>query len=150
MCYSAQIETDSTMTGEDKQISHCWGSLCKADIIMSLVSVREKKRDKWLRGAALLLDVSNIWCDTCFIQGRSRHSLANFITQSDHDEKTDRPRSVGESNASVSRLIKTNHAINIYCHLQFSGVSGDTRSSFKATTNCFVLFLGLTVTVDNS
>lgn len=22
MCYSAQIETDSTMTGEDKQISH--------------------------------------------------------------------------------------------------------------------------------
>lgn len=43
ICYSAQIETDSTMTGEDKQISHCWGSLCKADIIMSLVSVREKK-----------------------------------------------------------------------------------------------------------
>lgn len=38
----AQIETDSTMTGEDKQISHCWGSHCKADIIMSLVSVREK------------------------------------------------------------------------------------------------------------
>lgn len=42
ICYSAQIETDSTMTSEDKQISHCWGSLGKADIIMSLVSVREK------------------------------------------------------------------------------------------------------------
>lgn len=31
------------MTGKDKQISHCDGSLCKADIIMSLVSVREEK-----------------------------------------------------------------------------------------------------------
>lgn len=31
------------MTGKDKQISHCNGSLCKADIIMSLVSVREEK-----------------------------------------------------------------------------------------------------------
>lgn len=43
ICYNAQIETHSTMTSEDKQISHCWGSLSKADIIMSLVSVREKK-----------------------------------------------------------------------------------------------------------
>lgn len=40
---AAQIETDSGVTGEDKQISHCWGSLRKADIIMSLVSVREQK-----------------------------------------------------------------------------------------------------------
>lgn len=39
---AAQIETDSTMTGEDKQISHCFGSLGEADIIMSLVSVRGK------------------------------------------------------------------------------------------------------------
>lgn len=116
MCYSAQIETDSTMTGEDKQISHCWGSLCKADIIMSLVSVREKKRDKWLHGAVLLLDVSNIWCDTCFIQGYSRRRLASFITRSDHGEKTDRPRSDRESNMSVAQLIKTNYTINTCCY----------------------------------
>lgn len=44
MWYSAQIETDSSVTGEDKQISHCWGSHCKADIIMSLVSVRRRER----------------------------------------------------------------------------------------------------------
>lgn len=43
ICYRAPIETDSSVTGEDKQISHCWGSLCSADIIMSLVSVREEK-----------------------------------------------------------------------------------------------------------
>lgn len=37
------METDSSMTGEEKQISRCWGSLRKADIIMSLVSVKEEK-----------------------------------------------------------------------------------------------------------
>lgn len=58
------------MTGEDKQISRCWGRLCKADIIMSLVSVNEAE-DKWQRGAALLFFVSNICPDVCFSQGYS-------------------------------------------------------------------------------
>lgn len=61
MLYSAQIETDSTMTGGGKQISRCCGSLRKADIIMFLVSVRGKKETNVQRGAALLLDVSNIY-----------------------------------------------------------------------------------------
>lgn len=40
------------MTGQDKQISRCWGSLSKADIIMSLVSVKEAKETN---GSAELL-----------------------------------------------------------------------------------------------
>lgn len=103
------------MTGEDKQISHCWRSLCRADIIMSLVSVRGKKGDKWLCGAALLLDVSNIWCDTCFIQGCSRRGFTSFITRSNHLGHGDR-----QSYKSVSQLIKVNHAINDQCYLQFA------------------------------
>lgn len=38
-----KIETDFTVTAGDKHISHCWGRHCKADILISLVSVIEKE-----------------------------------------------------------------------------------------------------------
>lgn len=90
MLYSAQIETDSTMTGEDKQISHCWGRLRKADIIMSLVSVTEKKRDKRLRGAAAPLHDGNIRrrlfkatsfiTTVCYQVGETRRATGLFVS----------------------------------------------------------------------
>lgn len=48
------------MTGKDKHISHCKGSLCKADIV-SLLSVREQKKTNGGTEKHTLLDVSNIW-----------------------------------------------------------------------------------------
>lgn len=116
--HDSRRQTNFTLLGEPLQSwHHNVSCLCQ-----------RKERDKWLCGAALLLDASNIWCDTCFIQGCSRCGFASFITWSDRHaimlRKTDRPRSDGESNMPVSQLIKTKHAVNT-CYLQSAGVCGD-------------------------
>lgn len=103
------METDSSMTGQDKQISRCWGSLGKADIIMSLVSVKEAKETngsaeplcrslsvKYVLVCVLVKDFFFFFC--C--------GLAIFNTQRCyHADKTGRPWLCGES-VSVSQQIK--------------------------------------------
>ena len=55
MCYSAEIEADSTMTGGDKQISHCWGEPLQSWHHNVSCLCQRRERDKWLREASLLL-----------------------------------------------------------------------------------------------
>lgn len=95
------------MTGQDKQISRCWGSLSKADIIMSLVSVKEAKETN---GSAELLcrSLSVIYVLVCVLVKDFFFCcrLAIFNTQRCYPaDKTGRPWLRGES-ASVSQQIK--------------------------------------------
>lgn len=139
----AQIETDSTMTGEDKQISHCWGSLCKANIIMSLVSVREKKETNG--------SVQRLCCSMSVIYVVIRVLFKDFFAADlrvlshggasarYHVDKTDRPCIDGQGNMPVSQLIKKeprNQHMLIFtvCWCLYRPARRDRKGFFKERT----------------
>lgn len=106
----AQIETDSTMTGEDKQISHCWESLCKANIIMSLVSVRENKETNGsVQRLCCLMSVIYVVIRVLFkdfLAADLRVLSHGGASARYHVDKTDRPCIDGQGKMPVSQLIK--------------------------------------------